>query len=224
MYTPSIAAKQLSAVEVHGGSSRPGLDCPAMRAISARRRLASSSCCQAPPRGLLPPVRRRSFALQADAGLPPLRARVRAAALACAAAATVSGASVASVAVWREHKGKTGRFSLFDQLRGGSAAARQQGWWQQAARTAGIDPRHISGLLDGAIGPIMLINTAVYLLWCVAPQRVMQRHFTSSIRGPPWGVLLGAFSHMSSKRASNLSLSCYLLQQPLLLGVPEIGL
>ena len=167
-----------------------------MRAWASARRLAPSAGrvpLRSPTAQNLLAVRRRPFQLQADAGLPPLPARLRTAALACATAATISGASVASVAVWRERKGKNKgaqRFGLFNQL-GGGAAAGAPGWWQ-AARSVGIDPRQVQGaldrigLLDGAIGPIMMINTAVYLLWCVAPTRVMQRHFLTGIRGPPW--------------------------------------
>jgi hypothetical protein len=155
-----------------------------------------------------PAVHCRSFQLQHQVSVPdavpgqlPLGVRIRTAALACAAAATVSAASVGSVAAWREHErqhNSTRRFEhfrLFGSKLGGSAS--HQGWWQQAARSIGVDPRHVQGLLGGAIGPIMALNAAVYVLWRVAPRRVMQRHFTSGIRGPPWAVLLAAFSHAS---------------------------
>ena len=130
----------------------------------------------------------------------PLRARVRAAALSCTSAAVVAGVSVAGVAVWRERK-QNKKKRLFQGLFKQQQQQQQQagGWWRQAAQTIGINPRTVQGLVDGAIGPIILANLVIFLAWRVAPARVMRRHFTNSVPS----LLLPTSCHLPNRAATN---------------------
>ena len=48
----------------------------------------------------------------------------------------------------------------------------------------------------GVLGPLCVLNSMVYASWWLAPAPLMRRHFLHApLRGPPWTILLAAFSH-----------------------------
>ena len=126
---------------------------------------------------------------------------------ALAGASLVTGASIAACAWKLEEKAHepTRWFQRRRPWGGGFDWA--GGVWEELAPLANRFLNVSTGTLTelpsrwerlGVLGPLCLLNSLVYAAWWLAPAALMRRHFLHTpLRGPPWTILLAAFSHQS---------------------------
>ena len=124
----------------------------------------------------------------------------------CAGASLVTGASIAACAWKLEEAPEPTRWFQRRRPWGGGFGWAGDAWEDLAplvnrylhvsAATLAELPGRWERL--GVLGPLCVLNSVVYAAWWLVPSPFMRRHFLHSpLRGPPWTILLAAFSHQS---------------------------